>query len=171
MGSATNNTKTNGNGNGHALARQSLAAQVPAVVEQLQEPPPWLKAMREAMTGSIGAEDVKEVMKKQVEKAKGGDMKAASFVMNQAHKLMDMQAKSRRPVTIVQNNYYDTPAEAGPVAPIEPGDAHGKDLLKMRSRARAGKPLTGLPGDRRAQPISDEEEKELRRREEAEDAE
>lgn len=150
------------NGNG-ALARRGMATPDLPAVQELQEPPPWLKALRDAMAGSITGEDVKEVMAAQVQKAKDGDMKAAAFVMGQAHKLMQADAK-RPPVTIVQNNYYDTPADERPDVPLEPGDDdRGKDLRKLRSRARAGVPVTGRADDRRVRPVSDEEEKELRR--------
>jgi len=133
------------------------------------ELPPWMGALREAMSGAIAPDDVKEVMAAQVRKAREGDRKAADFVMNQAHKLMASQAKLQRPVTIVQNNYYDVPADERPGAPIQPGDDGGegdrKDLRKLRNRARALLPVTGVPGDARVRAVGDEEEKELRRRE------
>lgn len=158
----------NSKDNGALTRRPTGTPDLPAVVDQLQELPPWMKALREAMTGSITGDDITQVMKAQVDKAKEGDLRAASFVMNQAHKLMATQSQ-QCPATIVQNNYYDTPADERPDAPLQPGDEGGKDLRKMRARARAGMPLTGQPGDRRVQPVSDEEEKELRRREAAEE--
>ncbi len=135
------------------------------------EASPWLQSLRDAMGSSIKGEDLTAIMQAQVEKAKGGDMKAASFVMNQAHKLMG--AEMKRPVSIVQNNhnYYDTPIDAHAEAPLQPDDERSKALAKLRSRARQGIPLTGHPGDQRMQPVSDEEEKEMRRKQQARETE
>jgi hypothetical protein len=159
------NPHSNGNGS-TSLARTT--SQSPPVLSidpsagELMKPPPWLEALRSAMSDSIKADDVAAVMKKQVEMAKDGDLRAASFVMNQAHKLMTTQAKQQPAVTIVQNNYFDSPR---PDEPIEPGDdKNGNVERKLRARARAGEPITGRPEDRRVRAISDEEEKELRRR-------
>ena len=127
-------------------------------IEDLMEPPAWLKSLRDAMTSSIDAADLKAVMAKQVEKAKEGDTKAASFVMDQAHRMLQSEAK--RAVTITQNNYYDTPR---PDEPVRPGDGKDAELKKFTARARAGLPITGNGKDRRFQPVTDEEEKSLHR--------
>ncbi len=163
-------TPANGNGHGSALARTTPPdpMQNPTAAE-LMKPPPWLSALRDALAGSIQPDDIKEVMAAQVKKAKEGDKNAAAFVMNQAHKLMTTQAM-QPPVTIIQNNYYDDSQR--PDAPIEPGDElEGADIRKLRNRARAGVPVTGHPNDRRVRPVTDEEEKELRRRQQAEETE
>ena len=140
-------------------------------VEQYMQMPPWLAAIRDAMAGAIKPEDLASVMAAQVEKAKKGDARAAAFVMDQAHKLL--QAEQRRPITVTQtNNYYegdvrpDVPATAEPNAP--------KTLKKLAGRVAAGLPIKH-PSDRRiAEHLrvdNDDEEKELRRRQaEAEDA-
>src|SRR4051812_47486185 len=121
-------TKTgNGGTNGQALARRE--PQLPEKAAELMQPPQWLTSLREAISGSIAPADLKEVIGAQVAKAREGDVKAAKFVMDQAHKLMASQAKLQPQVTIVQNNYYDTPADERPNVPIQPGDdASGKDL-------------------------------------------
>jgi hypothetical protein len=159
-----NNNDKNGNGT-HALGTTTTPAPPPVAVDgELMKPPPWLAALREAMAGAIKADDLTAVMSKQVEKAKGGDTRAAAFVMDQAHKLMNAAAK-QVPSTIVQNNYYDSPR---PDAPIDPDDAKSGTLeRKLRARARAGAPITGRPDDHRVRPVSDEEEKALRRRQQA----
>ncbi|MDB5297794.1 MAG: hypothetical protein JWO31_3777 [Phycisphaerales bacterium] len=131
------------------------------------KPPPWLQSLRDAMSGSIKGDDLQSIMQAQVDKAKEGDMRAASFVFNQAHKLMAAQAQQAPPVTIVQNNYYDAPR---PDAPIEPADDPADLERKRRSRVRAGLPLT-TEADRRVRPVSDDEERELRRRQQAEEDE
>ena len=47
----------------------------------------------------------------------------------------------------------------------------GRDVRKLRSRANAGLPITGNAGDRHVRAVTDEEEKELRRRQQAEEDE
>ena len=142
--------------------KRPLATQESQAIEDLMEPPAWLKSLREAMTSSLDASDLKAVMSKQVEKAKDGDTRAAAFVMDQAHRML--QSESKRAVSIVQNNYYDTPR---PDKEIAPGDGKEIELKKMASRARAGVPVTGNGRDRRFDPVSDEEEKAMRREQEA----
>jgi len=44
----------------------------------------WQAGLRAAMVNSITAEDVKEIMAKQVERAKAGDQAAIKFIMTQA---------------------------------------------------------------------------------------
>lgn len=166
------NPHSNGNGSNSLARTQSPAPPPmlsidPATTGELMKPPPWLQALRDAMADSIKADDITAVMAKQVEKAKEGDMKAAAFVMNQANKLMTTQAK-QPPVTIVQNNYYDSPR---PDEPIDPKDDKEGSIRKLRARARAGEPITGRPDDRRVQPVSDDEEKELRRRQQEQEDE
>ncbi len=156
------NSTASSNGNGQALAHRT--ASVSEEAGELMKPPPWLQAMRDAMTDAVQANDLKEIMAVQVKKAKEGDPRAFALVMNHAHKMLQSEQKR---VTIVQNNYYDTPADVRPEVPIAPGDSNGKDVLKMRARARAGVPITGHAGDQRVRPVSDEEEKELRRRQQA----
>ncbi len=141
-------------------------------VEQHMQLPPWLAAIRDAMAGAIKPEDLASVMAAQVERAKKGDAKAAAFVMDQAHKLL--QGEQRRPIKVTQtNNYYegdvrpDVPAATEPNAP--------RTLKKLAGRVVAGLPIKH-PSDRRVaehlRVDSDDEERELRRRQaEAEEAE
>jgi hypothetical protein len=152
----------NGNRNGDAtLTRRIHSVEEEPAVKELVQLPPWLVALRDAMGSSIAGDDLKLIMKAQIDKAKEGDIKAANFVMSQAHKMLQAEQKK---VTIVQNNYYDG---ADPDATIDPDDDQRRQLKKLTGRARAHQPLTGRAGDARVRPVSDEEEKELRRQQQA----
>jgi hypothetical protein len=145
----------NANGNGQkGLARTRVEIDAPAPLVEL---PPWLKSLQESMGNSIAAGDLKEIMAAQIAKAKEGDRAAAQFVFGQAHKMIAAEAK-KMPATIIQNNYYGD--DQRPDTPAGPG----KDLRKMRARADAHLPLRS---DRDARPVSDEEEKELHRAQQA----
>lgn len=63
--------------------------------------PDWMMSIRNAITGAIGADDLSEILKVQIEKAKKGDEKAARFVLDQAKAFADL-----RGVSITQNNNY-----------------------------------------------------------------
>jgi len=155
---------TNGNNNGaNGLARLGTDAGI-ETAKQVMQLPPWLQTLRDAMGGAIKGEDLQAVMGKQVEAAKEGDIKAARFVFDQAHKMLQANTQALPPVTIVQNNYYDTPAAERPDAPVVPEDPKEARIRKLRNRVRAGSPLS-KDDDRTVRPVSDEEEKELRRRE------
>jgi hypothetical protein len=182
-------SRSNGNGNGNGTKPREGAPSAPptsgmelvkrttrieeepaaaAAATELMQPPPWLKALRESMAGAIEPSDLKEIMQAQVDKAKQGDERAAKFVFNQAHRMM--QAEQQKRLTVIQNNYYDTPAEQRPDTPAEMAAGSDAKIRKMRNRLRDGRPLTD-PRDRDTREVSDEEEKELRRRQEAEDEE
>jgi len=126
--------------------------------EQMMTLPPWLVALRESMVGAIKAEDLSAIMQAQVDKAKTGDVKAAAFVLDQAHRLLKSEQKR---VTIVQNNYYDTPASRPDTATPAPNGTPAR-IEKMAARASAHLPLQDARDG--PQPISDDEEKELHRR-------
>lgn len=152
----------NGSTNGHKpeLAKRTTHVQEEATGAELLEHPPWLKALRESMAASINGGDLKDIMAAQVAKAKEGDRKAADFVFRQAHQMLKSAEKR---VTITQNNFYgeerpDTPALA------EPGSASKVD--KMRARAAAGLPVATSEDAGYGRPVSDEEEKALRRKQE-----
>ena len=151
-----------------ALSKRTTTVQEEPT-ENLMQLPPWLKSLREGMASALQGDDLKEIMQAQVQKAKDGDMKAAQFVMAQAHKMV---AAEQKRVTVIQNNFYDTPADERPDAPIEPEDDRQKRLRKLAARQAAGEPLAGRGGDRITRPVSDAEEKAMRRQEalEAEEA-
>lgn len=58
----------------------------------------WQTRLRQAMYDAVSEDDVKAIVKAQVDAAKKGD-KAAKF-------LMDYVLASKQPVTLVQNNHY-----------------------------------------------------------------
>src|SRR4051794_26554334 len=96
--------RENGNGNGNSLAKRTEHVQEESGAAALMKLPPWLQSLKDAMAGSIQADDLKEIMSAQVQKAREGNMQAANFVLNQAHKML--QGEQKR-VTVIQNNYYD----------------------------------------------------------------
>lgn len=131
--------------------------------------PKWLEALRESMASSIKPDDLKEVMLAQVKKAKDGDVSAARFVMEQAHKLMESgQPKN---VTVTQNNFYDTPADKRPDAPISVNDDRESRVKRMAARQSTGIPLIKPEDKPEGRRLTDEEEKQLRAQEDAVDPE
>ena len=144
------------------LSKTNRAAPTQSLNELMQQPP-WLQALRKAMGESIKADDISAIMQAQVNKAKEGDARAAKFVLDQAHKMMASDAS--RPVSIVQNNFYDGERPDTSTA-ADPTSA--ERLRKMRARHAAGMPLTNpLDGPKR---LTDEEERELRHLEDEEAA-
>jgi hypothetical protein len=159
--------RQNGNGNGNGNGDHGRTAITPAkrtigvedeLAAALSAEPAWLQSLRAAMGESIQGDDLKSIMLTQIEKAKGGDRGAADFVFKQAHQMMRNQ---QRNVTVVQNNFYGDDAE--PAVPDNPADPRG--LERLRRRARAGVPIAEGAKPRE---VSDEEEKDLHRREEEE---
>lgn len=119
-----NGARTGTPGNGNELAKTTAGPPGPA---DLLPQPDWLKAMRAAIAGAISGESLKDVMDAQMKKAKGGDLRAAKFVFDQAHKLVE--SESQRPVEITQNNYYVDGASADaesvrPHVPINGAKVH-----------------------------------------------
>lgn len=152
------------NGNGQHTNRLAPTEQTHHVQEDVNsfmKLPPWLQSLRDAMSGAIQADDLTEIMKAQIVKAKKGDAKAAAFVMNQASRLIESEQKK---VTVIQNNYYNTPEEQKAETPAKSLPGSKDRLRKMEARAAAGMPLVD-PRDRPPS-VSDEEEKALRRRQE-----
>lgn len=62
--------------------------------------PPWMLALRQAAEEAINTTDVSEIVKKQVELAKGGDQRAAKFVFDQL-----LGGAALKGATFIQNNY------------------------------------------------------------------
>lgn len=80
--------------NGHTDG--AVALQAPAL-------PPWLIAMRQAVSDAVSPDDIKEMIQAQVKRAKEGDAKALKVVME----LMG----SNQPINLTQNNFeITTPA-------------------------------------------------------------
>jgi hypothetical protein len=77
--------------------------------------------------------------------------------MDQAHKMLQAEQKK---VTIIQNNYYDTPSSEQPDNPAESEPGSEERIRQMRNRASARLPLHGN-GDRNPRVVSDKEEKEM----------
>jgi hypothetical protein len=117
--------------------------------------------MRAAMESAVKPDDLIDIMSAQVKEAKAGNRKAAAFVLDQIQKMAKAET---RPVTLTQNVFYDTPPEKRPDAPSAVNGSAEK-VNKMARRHAAGIPLH-LPGDG-PQPMSDDEEKEYRRRQQA----
>ncbi len=152
----------NGNGAHTSIARREMHIEATdptaSQAEELLPQPQWLAALKSAMPSG---EDLKKIMETQVAKARDGNRAAAKFVFDQVHKMQ--QSERKQPVTIVQNNFYgDDPANPVSAEPKTP-----KKIESMAQRAAARLPLTqpadALKGNPR--PVSDEEEKEIRRRE------
>lgn len=114
------------------------------------------------MSSSVTPSDLTEIMSVQIDKAKEGNTRAAAFVLKQVEK---MTAAARQPITITQNNFYDGP-EKRPDTPASERPGEPATLEKMRRRAQARMPLRNT--DDGPRPMSDEEEKEFRRRQEVE---
>ena len=155
--------------NEQSTDKRAEAVRPSATVEQVMALPPWLAAMRSAMAEAVTPEDLKAVIVTQVRKAKEGDTKAAKFVTDQAHQLL--QAEQRRPITITQTNHYHGGVQLDAPAAAEPADPRSLELAA--GRVAAGLPPR-LPGDRREREDlradDDEAEKEVRRRQEADAA-
>jgi hypothetical protein len=125
-------TATNGNGNGKAIAKSRTTN-----THQSVELPPWMQAIRDGMAGAIKADDLKAIMQKQVEKALDGDVPAAKFVFDQAHKLSSTQG-----MTVIQNNYYGDDSGPRPDKPTRAIPGSDEKAETMRRRLEAGEPLT-----------------------------
>lgn len=62
--------------------------------------PAHIRAMREAVSGAVSADDIKEIVQKQVQRAKEGDSQAIKFVFDYCVGGMDLKG-----ATFVQKNY------------------------------------------------------------------
>lgn len=168
MTEGNNNGNGNHNGRGHGtLSKRTQDVQVDPPIGDvggaaLMELPPWLKALRDAMGSAIQGDDLKEIMAAQIKKAKEGNMQAAQFVMNQAHKML---AAEQKRITVVQNNFYNATEDKRPDTPLEPDDDRERQLNKLSARAAARQRIASRAGDRSLpRPVSDDEEKALRRK-------
>lgn len=97
-----------------------------------QAVPPWIAAMREAAQGCLSPDDVKEIVRNQVAKAKGGDQRAIDWVFKQL-------VGTGQPMTVIQQNVYG--GELDPFRPTrgQPGSPLKKRLMAIR--AEAGEPV------------------------------
>jgi hypothetical protein len=94
--------------------------------------------IREAVTGAIKSEDLRAIFEKQVELAKGGDQKAAKFVLEQARLFSEI--KGIKGITLNQtvNHFHGEP----PTAPAKDRPGTNGKIDRMAQRAALGKPLT-----------------------------
>jgi len=103
---------------------------------QLESLPDWLVGIRQAVAGAIKSEDLRAIFDKQVELAKGGDRRAAKFVLDQARAFSEIKG-----LTLVQNIFQDGEArrEVNGTSRALPGTRD--KIATMRKRASAGRPL------------------------------
>ena len=139
-------------------------------VEEYMPLPPWLTAMRDAMTAAVTPDVLTAVIKAQVRKAVEGDTRAAKFVTDQAHQLL--AAEQRRPISITQNNMYLAAGSAPIESPVNEEPHTRKSLDVAAARVARGLPAR-LRGDRRvAEHLrADDDETEKRKHREEADAE
>lgn len=95
--------------------------------------PPWMLALRTAAQQSITAEDITQIVKKQVERAKSGDERAIRFVFDYV-----LGGSGMKGATFVQNNF---PAGDSPTKPTAARPGTNSKLSAMQRRAAAGIPL------------------------------
>lgn len=77
--------------------------------------PAWVQKMRSAAQAAITEQDIREIVAKQVERAKQGDEKAMKFVFDQV-----LGGAAMKGATFVQNNYaVEEPAAAKTPTTIE----------------------------------------------------
>jgi hypothetical protein len=94
--------------------------------------PPWMAAMRKAVTDCVSESDIKEIVQNQVKRAKDGDKDAIKFVFGQI-----LGSDSFKGATFVQNNNYG----GDPAKPAKTKPGSVDRIEQMRLRAEAGVPL------------------------------
>jgi hypothetical protein len=97
--------------------------------------PAWIVAMREAARAEIKDDDIREIVRNQVARAKAGDKAAISFVFDQV-----LGGSAFKGATFNQNHYYGREAPAA----SEPADGAGED----DTPATAAIPRGPVPGAR-----------------------
>jgi hypothetical protein len=102
--------------------------------------PPWMAAMRKAVLDTVTQEDVAEIVKSQIKRAKEGDQAAIKFVFGQL-----LGGDTFKGATFVQNNYH---GEDRPDKPTKARAGSADRVDMMRRRMEAGLPLcNGEDGD------------------------
>jgi hypothetical protein len=92
--------------------------------------PPWMADLRQAIAESVTSEDMRAMIKAQVDKAKKGDARACQFVLN-------YMLGGTKPVQLIQNNFYEqsAPAQERKVIAAETtSDDPPTDPLEIRAR-------------------------------------
>lgn len=109
--------------------------------EQYDGLPPWMAKMRQAMADLVKEDDIKEIVQKQIERAKAGDQNAIKFVFGQL-----LGGEAFKGATFIQNNNYGEGGGA-PAAPTAALPGSVEKLEKIRRRVEAGLPAND-PRDR-----------------------
>src|SRR2546423_1906739 len=91
-------------------------------------PPAWITAMRDAIGEAISADDIKDIVKDQVGRAKKGDREAIRFIFG------DTLATSTKGGTFIQNNFHGAESPAQP-AKSKPGTQDRIALMQQRAAA------------------------------------
>lgn len=91
--------------------------------------PTWITLMREAAIKCVKPEDIEQIVKAQVDKAKAGDEKALKFVFEQV-----LGGASMKGATFIQNVYPEVPEKPTHCLP----GSNGK-ISKMQQRVAAGR--------------------------------
>lgn len=102
--------------------------------------PPWMAAIRKAVLDTVTQEDVTDIVRGQIKKAKEGDQAAIKFVFGQL-----LGGDTFKGATFVQNNYN---TDDRPDKPTKTRAGSGERVEIMRRRLEAGLPLSnGEDGD------------------------
>lgn len=89
--------------------------------------PSWMVTLREAARSELKEEDVKAIVRDQIDRAKRGDQRAIRFVFYQL-----MGGNELKGATFIQNNHYgddETPAKP---TKAKPGSKAKVDLMAKR---------------------------------------
>ena len=97
--------------------------------------PEWLMMMRRAATDSINEADIREIVRRQVERAKDGDKNAIKFVFDQV-----LGGAAMKGATFVQNIYRGDDAAGRPDRPTKARPGSDAKVEKMRRRVEADLP-------------------------------
>lgn len=132
MKAARDGGSKNGDGSTHSrsLAPARPVTQLPGAASQHAS---WVVEMRRAAQAALSAEDVTQIVQKQVEQAKAGDKAALRFVF-------DLLLAVPKGMTLVQNNFTTPSDELFEKTPARGGSREKLDL--MAQRVAAGLPAT-----------------------------
>lgn len=101
--------------------------------ENFEGMPTWMATMRKAVLDIVTEDDVKEIVKNQIARAKAGDQNAIKFVFGQV-----LGGDAMKGATFVQNNNYGDNA----AKPTKARPGTDDKIEVMRKRREAGLPLT-----------------------------
>ncbi len=101
--------------------------------------PAWMQKMRQAAVDKISEDDIAEIVKAHVERAKKGDLSSTRFIFEQV-----LGGAAFKGATITQNvtehHYHEHAAEETPVEPGSKAD-RARRVRKMAERNAQGLPL------------------------------